>query len=403
MKFIRETFLSVGAIALCLGTLEGGLQVHQARQRAKERALYQGGGPPLHVVVDSPVLYGLNPAHPEISAQGLRDDEVATPKPPNVWRILLLGDSIAYGMLVPREEAFPDRVERQLNAWSGPVEVVNSGVSGYTPYNQLQYYLAHGRAFDPDLVVVAFCMNDVANPRLHWGYTGDVIRNIPDAAIPNKEYDLAVQRQRSSLLKRAALYESLEWRMRALFARGAGGGAVGAGNVDGVPVYITGEDRLSIHVLLDAATPEWRWLTTTYAQLHDAVVADGAEFVAVMFPVAYQLDPDYPYLPQENLAQFFRGRAIEHIDLLPHFREHRAQGLFFENADGSVDSWHLSPRGHELTSELMSVALQRLRSPVPRLAKQDLDLRPGSLFERRRWTLDGTGADGRAKSAADAR
>jgi hypothetical protein len=350
MKYVRETCLSLGAIAVCFGVLEVGLQ---SRKRAKAaRATAVDTGPPLHVVVESPELYALNPEHPEISAQGLRDDEVAIPKPPGVWRILILGDSIVYGMRVPRQMAFPDRLERQLDELSGPVEVVNSGVSGYTPYNQLQYYLAHGHAFEPDLVVVSFCMNDVANPRLHWGYTGDVIRHIPDAAIPNKEYDLAVQRDRRSLLKRAALYESLDWRMRMLLARDG----------DSVPTHITGEDRnLSIHVLLDHSTPEWQWLTSTYAQLHDAVAADGAGLVAVLFPISYQLDPEYPYVPQQNLAQFFDNRSIEHIDLLPAFREFRHEGLFLESSEGAVDSWHLSPRGHELTAELMTVALQRLR------------------------------------------
>jgi hypothetical protein len=353
MKHVRETLLCVGAIALCLVTLEGCLQVHRAHKRMSAALAGDPAEPPLHVVVDSPVLYGLNPDHPEISAQGLRDDEVVTPKPPHLWRVLLLGDSIAYGMLVPREQAFPDRIERELNDRMPPVEVVNAGVSGYTPYNQLQYYLAHGRAFEPDLVVVAFCMNDVANPRLHWGYTGDVIDDIPDAAIPNREYDRAVRRDRESLLKRAALYGSLEWRMRALFGRHRDG--------EHFPVYITGEDRLSIHVLLDEKSPEWQWLTSTYAQLHDAVAADGTQFMAIVFPVSYQLDPDYPYLPQQNLASFFRERSIEHVDLLPHFRERRDEGLFLEKANGSVDSWHLSPRGHEVTAEVLSRALRSVR------------------------------------------
>lgn len=342
--------MSIGAIAVCLGALEVALQVHQRARATPTPAA--GTEPPLHVLVDSPVLYGLNPEHPEISDQGLRDDEVAIPKPPGVWRILLLGDSITYGMRVPRELAFPDRLQRQLEARSAPVDVVNAGVPGYTPYNQLQYYLTHGRALQPDLVVVSFCMNDVANPRLHWGYTGDVIHNIPDAAIPNREYDLQVQRA-PSLLERTALYGSLEWRVRMLLE---------PRDSDSLPAHITGEDpNLSIHVLLDHSTPEWQWLANMYTQLHDAVSADGADLAAVVFPISYQLDPSYPHLPQQNLSDFFTERSIEHIDLLPHFREYRDDGLFFENVDGVVDNWHLSPRGHELTAELMSVALPRLR------------------------------------------
>jgi hypothetical protein len=41
-----------------------------------------------------------------------------------------------------------------------------------------------------------------------------------------------------------------------------------------------------------------------YDQLHDAVVADGAELVIVIFPLSYQLDPGYPHLPQTKLAAY---------------------------------------------------------------------------------------------------
>src|SRR5437867_8110011 len=65
--------------------------------------------PPLYVVIDSPILYGLNPEHPEINSQGLRDDEVSIPKPRGRLRILVLGDSVAYGMAVSRNKTFPNR------------------------------------------------------------------------------------------------------------------------------------------------------------------------------------------------------------------------------------------------------------------------------------------------------
>src|SRR5688500_10064208 len=142
---------------------------------------------PLHLVSDSPVLYGLNPEHPDISSQGLRDDEVIIPKPAGVRRILVLGDSVAYGSSVPRQDTFANRLERISPRQSGPVEVINAGVMGYTPYNELQYYLHRGKDFGADVVIIAFCMNDVANPRLHWGDAPGV--KFPPEAIPNQVYD----------------------------------------------------------------------------------------------------------------------------------------------------------------------------------------------------------------------
>jgi len=124
------------------------------------------------VTCDCPYLYALNPRRPGISLQGLRDRVFAIPKPPpGTHRILVLGDSIAYGVGVSPGETFAKVLERQLDRPGRRVEVINAGVLGYTAYNEERYYAARGRDFQPDVVVVAFCMNDVADPELHWSGT----------------------------------------------------------------------------------------------------------------------------------------------------------------------------------------------------------------------------------------
>ena len=129
--------------------------------------------------MDLPYLYGLNPKHPEISPQALRDDEISTSKPDGALRVLVLGDSVAYGAGTSRDKAFPNRLEKLLQNQLGSVEVLNTGVSGYTAYNELQFYLTAGRELQPDIVLLAFCMNDVVNPRLHWNYTQEKIIDVP--------------------------------------------------------------------------------------------------------------------------------------------------------------------------------------------------------------------------------
>ncbi|MCA1605204.1 MAG: SGNH/GDSL hydrolase family protein, partial [Acidobacteria bacterium] len=178
-RFFMRLCLSLGAILLALLSLEIALRAFVPADALPPV--------PLHLVSDSPVLYGLNPDHPDISSQGLRDDEVAVPKPAGVRRILVLGDSVAYGSSVPRQDAFPNRLERMSREEFGAVEVINAAVMGYTPYNELQYYLHRGKDFGADIVLVAFCMNDVANPRLHWGDAPGV--KFPSDAIPNADYD----------------------------------------------------------------------------------------------------------------------------------------------------------------------------------------------------------------------
>jgi hypothetical protein len=109
----------------------------------------------------------LNADHPDISSAGLRDKEYVIPKPEDTLRVLVLGDSVTYGTDVPAEVTFPKVLEQELEP---KVEVINTGVPGYTAYNEWQYYLSEGHAFQSDLVVVAFVLNDVVNPRLHINY-----------------------------------------------------------------------------------------------------------------------------------------------------------------------------------------------------------------------------------------
>lgn len=151
---------------------------------------------------------------------------------------------------------FRPRCQRQLRDQFGPIEVINAAVMGYTPYNELHYYLTEGRKFGADVVLVAFCMNDVANPRLHWGDAPGV--TFPPEAIPNHDYDrdrilprvrkLEEEKARPPLLKRSRLYGVMEKGVGRIFRRNARNFADTGFRI---PTFITGEDTLSIEVLLD--------------------------------------------------------------------------------------------------------------------------------------------------------
>jgi hypothetical protein len=342
--------LATAALVVCVLFVEVAFKAYQYVQRL---------GPPLHIVTDSPALYELNPDHPEINSQGLRDDDVSVPKPDGEQRILILGDSVAYGLGVPMSETFAARLQDHLMDEFGPVDVVNTSVNGYTSYNQLQYYLAKGRTFEPDVVVVAFCMNDVVNPRLHWTYTYDDLGEIPPEAIPNHDYDerhakpLQAERRRAaqSLRRQSVFYRVLESSVWSLLRGGDAG-------PPGVPTHITGEDTLSIEVLLDDSSPEWQWLTSIYDQLREAVEADGARLAIVWLPLAYQLDASYPYMPQQRLMDYCRANSIPCLDLRPPLAEYSAPEVFHMRAEGPEDIWHLTTLGHEVAAAGISSFLQ---------------------------------------------
>jgi hypothetical protein len=279
-----------------------------------------------------------------------------------------------------------------LQSRYGPAEVLNTGVFGYTAYNELQFYLTKGRAFEPDIVVVAFCMNDVVNPRIHWGvYTDNQLIDIPDRAIPNLEHDrdIAIPKaggarsnqvetpeEEESLLARSALYKAVKIRLPRIFGDEDPHAANAAASMKSkppskaktitprrnVPTYLSGEQASTIEVLLDRSSPEWQRLASIYDELHDAVKADNAVLMIAVFPLAYQMDPGYPYFPQEQFKMYCEEKHIICVDFLPVFKKYPMGDIFFLQRPRYYDVWHLKDFGHQVTAEEL---LRQLEEVIP--------------------------------------
>ncbi len=102
-----------------------------------------------------------------INKHGMRDDrEVALQKPPNTYRIAVLGDSYAEAVQVDVSKTFWRLLESLLQecnfAQGKTIEVLNFGVSGFSTGQELLTLREHARLFAPDLVICAFLSgNDV--------------------------------------------------------------------------------------------------------------------------------------------------------------------------------------------------------------------------------------------------
>ncbi len=100
------------------------------------------------------------------NSQHLLGEPVESPKPPGVWRVLILGDSSPVGLgLASRMFAFDAILKYLLENHFGNtrrIEIVNAAVSGYTS-EQIKTFLAlRGWTYDPDLVVL-YCGNNDAS------------------------------------------------------------------------------------------------------------------------------------------------------------------------------------------------------------------------------------------------
>lgn len=96
-----------------------------------------------------------------INRQGFRaDQEFSFEKPAGMKRILLLGDSFTMASEVNIEDSFGAVLQRKLKEKGIETEVINMGVSGFSPAEQLVVLENKGLAFKPDAVIVGFFIND---------------------------------------------------------------------------------------------------------------------------------------------------------------------------------------------------------------------------------------------------
>lgn len=105
-------------------------------------------------------------ARVETNRMGFRDRDYGFDKPEGTVRIFGIGDSIMFGQGVEQDRNYLAVLERLLNErfpernW----EAINSGVPEYNTYMEVETLQAKGLRYNPDIVVLGFCVNDIWLP-----------------------------------------------------------------------------------------------------------------------------------------------------------------------------------------------------------------------------------------------
>lgn len=106
-----------------------------------------------------------HPISGRINRHGWRDRDWTEAKPPNTYRIAILGDSFVEAFQVEAESTFVRLAEAELNRVSSRrVELMNFGRSGFTTTEELLVLERDVAKFSPDMVVLFFFPeNDIAD------------------------------------------------------------------------------------------------------------------------------------------------------------------------------------------------------------------------------------------------
>ncbi len=129
---------------------------------------------------DDPLKYELKPnsqfSNEYINSLGFKDVYENIEKPNNTYRILVLGDSVTQAPGIELNKTYVKILEKKLNENSSKkFEVWNLGVSGYDLFQESILLERKGINLNPDLVIVGFILNDIANTQVAYMNDKEII------------------------------------------------------------------------------------------------------------------------------------------------------------------------------------------------------------------------------------
>lgn len=112
-----------------------------------------------------------------INSLGLRGPEISFERPPNEFRILVMGDSWPFGIGVSYEQTFCHLLQTMIARDARPgtlVRTIDMGVPSYNTEAELAQFQSLGRRLHPNLIILMFAINDIEpklwmlNKRRRW-------------------------------------------------------------------------------------------------------------------------------------------------------------------------------------------------------------------------------------------
>jgi hypothetical protein len=288
---------------------------------------------------------------------GFRDREYPVEKPAGGYRIVGAGDSFTFGSTDPRG-IYLKVLESRLAAGGRPfpVEVINTGVPGYSTIQEWGHLRRFGLSFHPDLVILGLFPS------------GDVLENEGDIHVDVVDGELStrVVGRGERWLRRWYLY-------RFVHGRFTGQAAAAPGPALPEPAYLEMEAR---RLEVCRRTPPSR-VTRGYdvtekllVDMRDGLRARGMAFLVLLIPDEFQVDPrilaqaivhagrpveDYDVdLPTRRLKAFLRDHQIEVVDPLPELRARaRSEPVY----------WRQDTHWNEIGHSIAAQALERAIAP----------------------------------------
>lgn len=317
--------------------------------------------------------------HIRSNSLGVRHEELP-PKALDEFRILVLGDSIAFGAEVDEPQTFVAVMQEALKGRSKRVRVINAALPSSSTRDQVYRFLELRSPVKADLVLVGMYLNDAQNSAAFrvWSLPEPYRRSrllsflAAKSRLVTRFGEVSVRRQPPDEIEREAFWSR--------FA--AGRTFPPLRDIPYAPRTRDQMDTIFFHARDDfgrALEPaSWARIAPDVGALRDEAAADGARLRIALFPVRWQVEAGFL---EERPQRLFRGMcaemAVECLDLLPALRRARADGKAIH-----FDGCHLMKQGHAEVARRLVEWLDGLGDlPGPRTTGRG-DSRPRTSHER---------------------
>ena len=258
------------------------------------------------------LVFACRPNIAGTNSRGYFDVEHSLTKPADVFRIVLIGDSVVVGHQVGWRASFGKKLEEELNrrALQRRVEVILLACTGYSTSQELVLLRNEAFQYQPDLILWCYVLNDPAHPLFHSA-SGDL------ALLYEPKCHVAH-------LFAGAWFNLREWYV------GRGG-----------PV----EFHKRLHYVY------WDQVVGHLGEINRVCGQQHVPCLFMIHPV-FALDEipgQYPYLDvHTNLKLAATQAGLDWVDLREAYHGHLRPEIGLEN-----DIWHPNTRGHQLLAEFL--------------------------------------------------
>ncbi len=315
---VRNILMCLTVIFLLAASGELALRARASSERERLRANMDARALCTERSPDRRLLYTYTPGKCGANSRGYRDVEHAFEKPEGVFRLVLIGDSVAEGRDVEADSSFGRVLERELNARGGGrrYEVILLARIGYSTSQEMVLLEEEAFRYQPDIIVWSYCLNDPAHPVYH-NANGDLGR-----------YYAHPRSQVAARVEAAAFRAKQTWRGR----------------------NCPGEFHAYVHCAF------WPEAQANLARIGESCRRERVPVVFVIHPVFEQDATFADYSLRDvhtKLAETARTQGFDVVDLVGAFAPYPPGALKLDNPR-YYDPWHMNARGHRVTAATLA-------------------------------------------------